>query len=203
MNQQGLYGAVPFTHYFLRERLKAGDRVIDATCGNGQDTLFLAELVGSGGRVWAFDRQSSAIENTSALLDGKGLLSRVTLVHDSHEHMAGYAGSQVKAVVFNLGYLPTGDRRIKTSAESTVTALGAAQSLLLPEGLILIAVYTGHDGGDEEWQAVKEWCERLNPHYFNVWQSRQLNRSERAPFIVVVEKCSSAQFDEKGTDQNE
>ncbi|NVN98915.1 MAG: class I SAM-dependent methyltransferase [Geobacteraceae bacterium] len=190
MNLQGLYGAVPLAHYFFRERLKAGDRVVDATCGNGLDTLLLAELVGINGRVWAFDVQADAIETTRALLAEKGYAEWVTLVHGGHELMAETVDEEVMAVVFNLGYLPTGDREVKTSAATTVAALDAARSLLLPNGLILIAVYTGHDGGGDEWLAVKEWCERLNPHQFNVWQSRQLNRSERAPFLVVVEKVA-------------
>src|SRR6185369_16384189 len=95
-----------------------------------------------------------------------------------------------KAFVFNLGYLPSGDRDIKTAADSTVSALGQAGELLQPSGLILVSVYTGHDGGDEEWEAVKGWCETLPPREFNVWMSRQLNRGETAPFLVVVEKVS-------------
>lgn len=189
MNQQGLFGAVPLVHHFLKERLKPGDRGVDATCGNGLDTLYMAELVGSDGRIWAFDLQEAAIQSTRGRLEENGFCSRVTLVHGGHEFMAELVDEQVMAVVFNLGYLPTGDREIKTSAATTVAALDAAKSLLLPCGLILVAVYTGHDGGGEEWGAVRGWCESLNPHQFNVWQSRQLNRSDRAPFLVVVERA--------------
>lgn len=188
MNLQGLYGAVPLAHYFLKERLKPGDRGIDATCGNGQDTLFMAELVGSDGRLWAFDVQTDAINSTKKLLEEKGCAECVTLVHGGHEKMTETVDEKVMAVVFNLGYLPTGDRQLKTSAATTITALDAAIGLLLQTGIILLAVYTGHEGGEEEWNAVKQWCENLNPHQFNVWQSRQLNRSDRAPFLVVVEK---------------
>lgn len=190
MNQQGLYGAVPLAHYFLKEKLKAGDRGIDATCGNGQDTLFMAELVGSDGRLWAFDVQSDAINSTRRLLEEKGCAECVTLVHGGHEKMMESVDEKVMAVVFNLGYLPTGDRQLKTSAATTITALDAAIALLHQAGIILLAVYTGHDGGEDEWIAVKEWCENLNPYQFNVWQSRQLNRSDRAPFLVVVEKVA-------------
>jgi SAM-dependent methyltransferase len=190
MNQQGLYGAVPLTHYFLKERLKAGDCAIDATCGNGLDTLLLAELVGSSGRIWAFDVQAEAIETTKKLLEEKGCAECITIVHGGHEQLAEYVDEKVKAIVFNLGYLPTGDRAIKTSAATTIAALNAAMDLLLPGGIILLAVYTGHDGGGDEWLAVKDWCEGLNPHQFNVWQSRQLNRSDRAPFLVFVEKVA-------------
>jgi len=188
MNLAGLSGAVPLTHYFLRERVNQGDRVIDATCGNGQDTLLLAELVGSEGKVWAFDIQEAALEKTRESLAAADRLNRVSLIHASHARMADFVAETVVAILFNLGYLPTGEREIKTSAESTVAALEQAEKLLLPSGIILIAVYTGHEGGDEEWSAVKGWAENLSPDEFNVWQSRQLNRSDKAPFVVIVEK---------------
>jgi hypothetical protein len=185
---KGFYGAVPMTHFFLQQRLNHGDRAIDATCGNGQDTILLAQLVGSEGKVWAFDIQSQALENTKERLAAIDFMSRVSLIHASHARMADFVEEPVKAILFNLGYLPTGEREIKTSGESTLAALQQGEKLLLPEGIILVAVYTGHEGGTEEWAAVKCWAEALSPHEFNVWLSRQLNRSEKAPFLVLAEK---------------
>ena len=189
---KGLYGAVPLAHFFLRERVRAGDLVIDATCGNGQDTLLLAQLAGDSGRVLAFDVQQTAIGKTRERLREAGLEKRVELVLSGHERISGFLSEPAKAFVFNLGYLPSGDRSIKTVADSTLTALEQARKLLQQSGLILISVYTGHDGGEEEWAAVKGWCEALPPREFNVWMSRQLNRGETAPFLVVVEKVSSS-----------
>ena len=188
MTLQGLFGAVPLAHFYLRERISPGDRAIDATCGNGQDTLLLAELVGRNGKVWAFDVQEAAVVKTKERLADAGVEDWVELLHAGHERLKEFVAEAVKAVIFNLGYLPSGDREIRTTAETTVAALEQAGNLLLPSGIILIAVYTGHEGGDEEWLAVKEWAEALSPLEFNVWQSRQLNRSEKAPFLVVVEK---------------
>lgn len=188
MKLQGLYGAVPLSHFFLRQRVHSGDRAIDATCGNGQDTLLLAELVGTVGKVWAFDIQEQALEKTRESLAAADLLGRVSLIHGSHARLADFVAEPVTAIVFNLGYLPSGGRAIKTSAESTVAALEQGLELLLPAGIILIAVYTGHEGGGTEWAAVQAWGEGLDPDEFNVWQSRQLNRSPRAPFLLLVEK---------------
>jgi SAM-dependent methyltransferase len=190
MSQHGLYGAVRLSHYFLRERLTAGDRAIDATCGNGQDTLLLAELVGAEGKVWAFDIQAEALSTTKECLVAADLAGRVILVLAGHERMAEFVAEPVKAIIFNLGYLPTGGREIKTSAESTLAALELGKMLLSPSGIILVAVYTGHEGGEAEWSAVKGWAEALPPLEYNVWQSRQLNRSEKAPFLVMAEKAS-------------
>lgn len=188
MNLNGLYGAVPLAHFFLRERIRPGDLVVDATCGNGLDTVLLAELAGEEGRVLAFDLQESAMEKTHERLVAAGLDRRVELILSGHERIPEFLPEPARVFVFNLGYLPSGDRRIKTAACSTLTALGQARELLQPSGLILVSVYTGHDGGEEEWAAVKGWCEALPPQEFNVWQSCQLNRSGKAPFLVLVEK---------------
>lgn len=188
---RGLYGAVPLAHFFLRERLQPGDCVVDATCGNGQDTLLLAGLVGSSGRVWAFDVQETALAITGERLAAAGLEYCVRLMHVGHERLAEFVTETVQAVVFNLGYLPAGDKDTTTGAETTTAALQQAATLLQSGGFILIAVYTGHAGGAEEWRAVHEWCSALLPHEFNVWQSRQLNRGDTAPFLVVVEKVGS------------
>jgi SAM-dependent methyltransferase len=191
MNRKGLYGAVPLAHYLLRERLKTGDCAVDATCGNGQDTLLLAALVGSSGKVWAFDVQGAALAKTGERLAAAGLEHCVRLVHAGHERLAEFVMEPLQAVVFNLGYLPAGDREIRTAAATTQAALQQAAAQLQSGGFILIAVYTGHAGGMEEWRAVHKWCAALLPHEFNVWQSRQLNRGETAPFLVVVEKVGS------------
>ncbi|TWJ32917.1 class I SAM-dependent methyltransferase [Geobacter argillaceus] len=187
---ENLRGAVPLCHLFLRERVRPGDRVVDATCGNGNDTLLLAGLVGPQGKVWAFDSQETAITATDAALRATGCREWVEMVQDGHERLAQYVAGPVAAVVFNLGYLPGGDKGFVTRPASTRAALEQAASLIAPGGFVLVVVYTGHPGGDEEWDVVRTWGEALVPGEFNVWQARQLNRSEAAPFLVVVEKTA-------------
>ncbi len=185
---ENLRGAVPLAHLFLRERVKAGDRVVDATSGNGRDTLLLAQLVGEGGQVWAFDLQEDALTATREILAAHGVLGRVELVLAGHERLAEVVDGPLAAVVFNLGYLPGGDQRIITRPTTTLPALAAALGLLAPGGLLLIVIYTGHDGARAEEEAVTGWAAGLDPRAFNVWACRQPNRSTAAPYLVLVEK---------------
>lgn len=189
--RQGLYGAVPMTHFFLTPVVHPGDTVVDATCGNGGDAVFLARLVGDAGHVHAFDVQESALREAERRLRDEDLLDRVTLVHAGHERMSEHLQAGIGAVVFNLGFLPGGGRTIATAGESTVAALETAAGLLRPGGMVAIAVYTGHPGGEAEAAMVRRWGEDLSPSLFNVWQSRQLNRSSVAPYVIVVEKGAS------------
>ena len=186
--KESLRGAVPLSHFFLRQRVCPGDLVLDATCGNGLDTLLLAELAGEGGRVWGFDLQPRAIAATKALLEREGRLSSVQLIEASHERLSEFVPAGLKAAVFNLGYLPGGESSLVTCPESTVSALGQAASLLKREGIITISLYTGHEGGPEEARAVESWGASLAPKDFNVWCSRQLNRPDIAPYLILVER---------------
>jgi hypothetical protein len=183
-----LRGAVPLAHHFLRAALRPGDRAVDATCGNGNDTLFLAGLVGAEGRVWAFDIQNDAICNTSALLFEHGCRSQVELAAVGHENLFETVREPVRAVVFNLGFLPGGDRCCMTLPHTTVAALGQALELLLLGGVVTVSMYPGHSGGDEESEAVESWGAALSPKLFNVWCNRQLNRSPAAPYLLLVER---------------
>jgi predicted methyltransferase len=187
----GLRGAVALSHFFLRERVREGDKVVDATCGNGHDTLLLAQLVGPAGRVWAFDIQADALSATRRLLHEAGCLAQTELVAAGHERLGEFVAAPVRAVVFNLGYLPGGDKSCVTRPESTAAAMQQGSDLLIPGGIMTIAVYTGHPGGAEEGAAVEAWAGNLSPALFNVWHCRQASRPATAPWLVVVEKVKA------------
>jgi hypothetical protein len=188
MKTDNLRSAVALSHFFLGERVEPGDHVADATCGNGHDTLFLARLVGPGGKVWVFDLQENALANTRQLLDEAGCLAQTELVAAGHERLSEFIGEPLKAAVFNLGYLPGGDKNIVTRPEQTLAALDQAAHLLLPGGIITICIYSGHPGGAEEGEAIERWGAKLPPERFNVWVSCPFNRPPTAPYLLLVEK---------------
>lgn len=150
-------------HELLTAHIQDGDRAIDATMGNGHDTLFLAEQVGESGQVQAFDIQTSAIEQTTAKLRDAGVAERVALHATGHQCMLqnvpdNWQGN-TSAITFNLGYLPGGDKTITTLPESTLLALAHSSQLLAPGGKLSILAYRGHPGGQQETQQVLAWIE--------------------------------------------
>ena len=145
-------------HTLLRERIAHGDLVIDATAGNGHDTMFLAEAVGMTGKVIAIDIQEEAITATRKRLSEAGLLDRVSLHCGSHADLQEIAGgASPSAIVFNLGYLPGGDRSVITRTEATLTAISASVEILRPGGTLAVVCYPGHAGGDSEAAAVEQF----------------------------------------------
>lgn len=159
-------------HTVLEEIITDGDYAIDATVGNGHDTLFLAHCVGEHGKVYGFDIQEAALDEAYRRLSNEGLAQRISLYHAGHEAMAivlpESLHGKVKVVMFNLGYLPGGDKRRTTAIATTLAALEQAREMLTPGGAISVLAYTGHPGGREEAEAVKAWAATLSPDYYNV-----------------------------------
>lgn len=170
--------------------LAEGDVAIDATVGNGYDTLFLAQAVGGTGTVYGFDVQEMALDVTRLRLQQAELLERVSLLHVGHERMGEFVREvgEVKAVMFNLGYLPRSDKTIITSPKTTLPALETAFSLLAPGGLISIVIYSAHEGGEEESDAVLSWAKAIPITEAKVLWYQFLNPRRPPPTLVVIEK---------------
>lgn len=172
---------------FILKHLSCGDRVADFTMGNGHDTEFLSKTIGDGGKLWAFDVQKQAVESTKANLIKAGCPDNYTLILDSHHNAKKYIDEPIKAGMFNLGWLPGGDKSITTMRETTLPAIETAIDLLDHDGILTVAVYPGHAEGDAEGKLVCEYLATLSRHYVCATQIRILN-SPTSPYFHVIEK---------------
>lgn len=172
----------------VKNYINEGDTVIDATVGNGNDTVFLAERIGDNGKVIGFDIQEIAIRTTSEKLDERNLINRVTLIEDSHENVKDYVESPIQVAMFNLGYLPKGDKEIITKPESTIKAIDNILDLLRRDGVISIISYYGHEGGLLEKNRVCEYIGELDNKKFDVISIAYENRKMNAPIIYLIRK---------------
>ncbi len=182
-------------HAILQNRLHGGDIVIDATVGNGYDCLFLARHVAPTGLVYGFDVQTAAIQVTTQRIAEANLSACVHLTQIGHQFMAkqipaGYHG-RIKAVMFNLGYLPRGDKNLITQTDTTITALKAASQLLCVGGVITILAYPGHAGGDIETAQVTDYCQHLTNEGFALQVVESQYPKLGAPRLLVLTKNSS------------
>ncbi len=184
-----LRGPVPLSHLFLHNFVRDGNSAVDATCGNGHDTLLLAHLVGTRGHVWSFDIQRMALEESGRRVAEAGLESRVTLLQNGHEELALHVTGPVQIVLFNLGYCPGGDRSVITRPETTGIALEQSLQLLAPGGVVLVTVYPGHSGGGDEQLAVEGWAVGLDPRVYHSWRMGQTNVKQGAPYLLLVQKA--------------
>ena len=208
----GVLSVISLAQQLVRAKVREGDVVVDATCGNGNDTLFLAQLVGPRGRVVGCDVQPAALAATAARLaqadasaasgtatnsaargaaSAHSIAERVTLHLASHSELAALvppeAHGTVAAAMFNLGYLPGSDEAVITTANTTLPALEQALALLRPDGLLSVLVYPGHPGGAVEAQAVDTWAAALPPDSAQAITYRQANRPT-APYGIFISK---------------
>lgn len=170
-------------HERMNRYVKRNDLVIDATIGNGNDTVTLAKMVLSG-KVFGFDIQEKAIEKTKEALE-KENLTNVELFKTGHEHMIEVLKdyqNKISFIVFNLGYLPGGNKKITTTVETTRKALDDAEKLLNQKGKILITVYPGHEEGEQESKFLKEYLKGKDFLEFHNTENKV------APYLIQINK---------------
>lgn len=173
---------------FLDKIVQKGDIVIDATMGNGYDTIYLGNLVGENGKVYAFDVQEEAIKSTKKKVERDNMTDRVELILDGHQNLDKYVKEEVSCVVFNLGYLPRAKHVVITKPDTTLEAIKKSLKLLKPNGIISIAAYIGHEGGLEEKNYICEYLNNLNQNEFNVLHMQFTNQINNPPQLILIEK---------------
>lgn len=178
-------------HELCRRVIASGEVAIDATAGNGHDTLFLARQVGPEGAVFAFDRQATAIHKTETRLKQADLTNAVVM-HVDHAKMAESIPREhhgrIAAVMFNLGYLPGGDKTLITQPSSTIPAIEQSLELQRPGGILTVLCYTGHAGGDEETAAVRSLLNALPTESYQVDEYPGAEK-RHAPVLFATSKC--------------
>lgn len=170
---------------FFKNKVPENGIAVDFTMGNGYDTVFLSELVPDG-LVFSFDIQEDAIKSTQKKLE-ENRITNVMLIRDSHDQAKGYITSPINAGMFNLGYLPGGDKNIHTMTESTLSAVKDALEMLAAGGVLTISVYPGHDEGTREGEALVEMLSLIDRHQYSILQCKMLN-SPASPFIIAIER---------------
>lgn len=173
---------------YWKNHLKPSDLAIDATCGNGHDTLFLAELC----LVIGIDIQIQAIQNTEALLEQNQ--KRAILHRLSHANLDELPlPHPPRLIVYNLGYLPGGDKSITTNTESTLESVKKGLELIALDGALSITCYPGHDEGQREEKALMDWAISLPSSRWSVCHHKWLNRP-RSPTLIWITSEASQRF---------
>jgi len=156
---------------------------IDATCGNGLDTLFLANYVTN--TIYAFDVQAIALENTREKLNKEDSLNKVKLIQDGHENMSNHVKTGAEIIMFNFGYLPQADKSLTTMTNTSVQAVQSALSLISQNGIISILCYPGHEEGKKETLAIRNLLLQKRPS-LKVKEYLSNYPSQKSPVLFMV-----------------
>lgn len=178
-------------HEVIRSQAKRGGLYIDATMGNGNDTLMLCEMAGDTGEVYAFDIQPQALKATKNLLEKHHVTAKCQLILDGHENMDNYLQQETADVVcFNFGYLPGGDHSIATKADTSLVAIQKGLQLLKPGGMMSLCVYSGGDTGFEEKDCILNYLKTLPAKEYTVIVNQYFNRENNPPMPIFVFKST-------------
>lgn len=176
---------IDYVHKYMKDHKVMNGIYVDATCGNGHDTLFLAEMLEGKGCIYALDIQEQAIENT------KKRTSKYTNIsyHKSgHEYLDKIVPGKIDGILYNLGYLPGGDKSLITKGDTTVESLKKGITLLKPGGIIGIVVYRDHPGGKEEETILLDYLYHLDANRVQVLHLEFLNKGDKGPYGLIIEK---------------
>lgn len=180
-------------HSYWSRVLQPGDRAIDATCGNGWDTLALAKLLlnSDGGEIYAFDVQAAAVESTKQLLKqelAEDVQNRIQVIHESHANFPSWMlPHSIKLIIYNLGYLPGSSKIVTTQTETTLASLQRALTLLQTGGAISMTCYPGHPEGANEELHLLKFAETLDPREWSCCHHRWINRRQ-SPSLLWIQK---------------
>ncbi|WP_303691671.1 tRNA (mnm(5)s(2)U34)-methyltransferase [Megamonas hypermegale] len=187
---QVLSNSVQISHTLLKAALDRAQIVVDATAGNGNDTLFLAQNARRSTVIYAFDIQAQALCHARKKMHEffKRDDIEVNFIHASHDEVAQYVNGSIDLAVFNLGYLPGGDHAVTTKCETTLNALKIMLEKLRRGGHIAVVVYPGHAEGLKESQLIKDFAASLAKKYFTVGWYQMINHNNNAPALCWIEK---------------
>lgn len=172
----------------IRERLREASCIVDATAGNGYDTLYFALHSPANVKIYAFDIQQGALDATREKLKQASLEHKVELILSSHAKLRDFIAEEIDLAIFNLGYLPGGDHTVTTLAESTVEALAQTVERLRINGLIAVIAYPGHEAGACETQRLEEYLSALPARQFTAGRYSMINHIRTSPVLYLIEK---------------
>ena len=173
---------ISLAHKLWADFLSPEDTAIDATCGNGHDAAFLAPLISA---LSVYDIQESALKNTKNKLTDSACQINFNL--RSH---TDFIEKTANLIIYNLGYLPSGNKEITTQTTSTIVSVEKALSILAPKGAISITCYPGHTEGKKEETAVVKLANNLDPNLWKAYWHKQIN-NPIAPSLLWIEKIKN------------
>ena len=183
-NKINFTNAITIIHSIFLERKLGidGQFFIDGTCGKGEDTKFLSQL----GEVYSFDIQIEAINEAK-----KHNLNNVKFIKDCHTNIKKYVHVDIDGAIFNLGYLPGGNKKITTQKDTSIKAIQEVLDIMKINGLLGIVIYPGHPAGKEEEIAILNQIKLLDQNKYNVLVINYINRINNSPYPILIERIRS------------
>ncbi|MGM9961972.1 MAG: tRNA (mnm(5)s(2)U34)-methyltransferase [Holdemanella porci] len=169
---------VEISHDFLKPALHVQAVCIDATLGNGKDSLFF--LNQNVKKVIAFEIQKEAFEKNTI----KDIRFKPYLL--GHEHMDQVIQGPVDAIVFNFGYCPGLNQDIYTMPNTSVLAIQKGLSFLRKKGRMALVLYP-HKEGKREAEGIELFLNSLDTSVYTIVKVSMFSKND-CPYFIGIEK---------------
>ncbi|WP_099203263.1 tRNA (mnm(5)s(2)U34)-methyltransferase [Miniphocaeibacter massiliensis] len=180
------YNTKSIVDYYINKFKNKEITAVDMTAGNGNDIYNIAKTVNINSKIYGFDILEKAIEKS------KEKLSKLTinckLILDSHSNIKNYIYTKIDLAIYNLGFLPGGDKNITTNYSTVLESLNYLITMLNNGGIVIFTFYPGHKSGLEESEKIEEYLSKLNQKEYNVLKFNFINQINNPPYVVVIER---------------
>lgn len=161
----------------------------DMTVGNGNDIYKIVKTVDKKSEILGFDISEIAIENTKNLLK-EFKNNNIQIIKDSHKNIFKHINKKLDLVIYNLGYLPKGNKDITTDYVTVIKSLEYVLNFLNINGIVIITFYPGHSSGKLESIEIEKYLADLNQKNYNVLKYYFVNQINNPPYVVVIERLN-------------
>lgn len=170
--------------FFMKNYIDKIKVAVDMTVGNGFDSKNILEIL-QPEKLYCFDIQQEALDNSKILLE-KYL--NCELILENHKNFDKFVKENIDFAIYNLGYLPKGDKNITTNAEDVEESLKKLLGKLNSKGIIFITFYIGHSAGQIESLEVSKFIQKLNQKEYTILKFTFENQKNNPPYVVMIQK---------------
>ena len=174
-----------FINKFKDKRILAADM----TVGNGNDICNICNIVRKDSKIYGFDILEEAINISTEKLKTYDYMD-INLILDSHENIDKYIDNGLDLIIYNLGYLPSGNKDITTDYKTVISSLNKAFEILNKNGLIIITFYPGHESGKLESIEIENYLKAKNQKKYRIMKLDFINQVNNPPYVIVIERLN-------------
>ena len=186
-----LHHSVEFQHHLWLDALESARTIVDITCGNGHDTMYLLSHCHENSHVYAIDIQEVAITRTKEKIvkELPQAMKQVDFILGSHDRVIETLPvSNIDLMIGNLGYLPNADHQIMTKSTSTIKAISKGLAKLSVNGLCTIVAYPGTETGRKEAEDLEYYIASINQKEYHCSTWRPLNQANQPPILYIIRR---------------
>ena len=186
-----LHHSVEFQHHLWLDALESAKTIVDITCGNGHDTIYLLSHCHENSHVYAIDIQEVAITRPKEKIvkELPQAMKQVDFILGSHDRVIETLPvSNIDLMIGNLGYLPNADHQIMTKSTSTIKAISKGLAKLSVNGLCTIVAYPGTETGRKEAEDLEYYIASINQKEYHCSTWRPLNQANQPPILYIIRR---------------